>query len=108
MRQVGSFACELRYGGECPPPPPPPPVAPRFSYELVGVFTQRASKQAAFIDPATRTIVMAKQGEKIGDTPFRVRKFNLTSVEVGADGFTENEKIPMSKSSDTPPGSTNP
>ncbi len=50
---------------------------------------------------------MARQGEKIGDTPFRVRKFNLTSVEVGADGFTENEKIPLSKKGDDTSGSNN-
>jgi hypothetical protein len=105
MRQATAFSCELRYGGDCPTPPPPPPVAPRFAYELVGVFSQNAKKQAAFIDPATRTIVMAKQGEKIGDTPFRVRKFNLTSVEVGADGFTDSEKIPMSKKGDESSGS---
>lgn len=105
LRQVVSFSCELRYGGDCPSPPPPPPVAPRFAYELVGVFSSKSVKQAAFIDPATRTIIMARQDEKIGDTPFRVRKFNLTSVEVGADGFTENEKIPMSKKGDDTSGS---
>jgi len=97
LRDTASFSCELRYGGDCPPPPAPPPVAPKFPYELIGVISIHHEKYASFHDPASVSgVVQARLNEKIGETPFRVKQFNLTSVEVVADGFTLTEKLPFS------------
>lgn len=99
LRETAAFSCELRYGGDCPPPPAAPPVAPKFPYELIGVISIHRVKYASFHDPASVSgVVQARLNEKIGDTPFRVKQFNLTSVEVAPDGFTTSEKLPFSTS----------
>ena len=99
LRETAAFSCELRYGGDCPPPPAAPPVAPKFPYELIGVISIHHDKYASFHDPASVSgVIQARLNEKIGDSPFRVKQFNLTSVEVGPDGFTSTEKLPFSTS----------
>lgn len=100
LRSTAVFSCELRYGGDCPPPPAPPPVAPKFPYELIGIISIHREKYASFHDPASISgVIQARLNEKIGDSAFRVKQFNLTSVEVAADGFTTTEKLPLSTGS---------
>ena len=99
LRQTAAFSCELRYGGDCPPPPAAPPTAPKFPYELIGVISIHHEKYASFHDPASVSgVIQARLNEKIGDTPFRVKQINLTSVEVTPDGFSSTEKLPFSTS----------
>lgn len=96
VRFAPDFACLLRYAGPCPTPPPPAPEPPRFPLDLIGVISVHGVKYAAFHDPGAAQSVLAKLDEKIGDSPFRVVKFNLTSVEVRAEGFERVEKLPLS------------
>jgi len=96
VRAVPDFACLLRYAGPCPAPPPPAPEPPRFPLDLIGVISIHGVKFAAFHDPGAAQSVLARLDDKIGDTPFRVVKFNLTSVEVRAEGFERVEKLPLS------------
>lgn len=91
-REAAEKAAWIKAHTYGPPPPPPPPQPPPVTFHFVGYFGRPDDRVGVFTGGSG--MVLAQKGDLIFGT-FKVVDIGYESAEIGFQGFTETQRIPL-------------
>jgi|YNPBryBLVA2012_1023415.scaffolds.fasta_scaffold00265_13 hypothetical protein len=91
-REAAEKAAWIKAHTYGPPPPPPPPQPPPIPFHFVGYFGRPDDRVGVFTGGSG--MVLAQKGDQIFGS-FKVVDIGYESAEIGFQGFTETQRIPL-------------
>lgn len=91
-RETAEKAAWIKTHTYGPPPPPPPPQPPPITFHFVGYFGRPDDRVGVFTGGSG--MVLAQKGDLIFGS-FKVVDIGYESAEIGFQGFSETQRIPL-------------